>query len=125
MAAYDWGSPPINSTNNPPAAVASTGTLLAELDSTMLGTKDLTAGQKLIVDVNWLLGGDTNITWQCETCTSTALGAGVDFFYPKTPTGQTGQYRTRHELFKDYRVRARLTSSGPVAAAYIWAEKLT
>lgn len=127
MAFFDWGNRPINSTNNPPIAAPSTSTLFAELDSTMLGTKDYAANQKGVVEVRWLVGGDTSLTWQLETCASTALNSGVDILYPKTPTGQTAQYVTKHELFKDYRIRARLlsTATAPNGAAYISAEFLT
>lgn len=124
MAFNDWGNPPINSTYVPVAA-PSTATLIAELDSTQLGTKDLVTGQKLLVRVNWVVGGDTNVTWQLESATSTALANGVDKLYPKTATGQSGQFVSYHELLKDYRLRARLFSTGANAAAYISAEVLT
>lgn len=126
MAAFDWGSPPINSTGFAPVATASTSSLLAELDSTMLGTQNLIANQKVIVNVTWILAADTNAQFQCETCTSTALNAGVDVFYPCLPTLQSAQFVTKHELFKDYRIRARMfsTNSGTVRA-YISAEKQT
>jgi hypothetical protein len=122
MAFFDSGNPPIPSTGFTPVAAPSTSTLLAELDSTMLGTKNLAAGQKLIVVATYVLGADTNVTWQCGTCNSTALNAGQDEFYPKTPTGQSGQYVVKHELFTNYRIRARLFSTGANAAAYISAE---
>lgn len=118
----DYGNPPINSTSAP-VNNATTGTLLAELDSTQLGTKDLVSGQKRIAAVKWILGGDTNLTWQCGVCTSTALGAGRDEFYAKTPTAMSGEYVTEHELFKDERLRARhfSTATGS-AAAFITAK---
>ena len=129
MAWRDWGNPPINSTTGP-QATPSTAVLMAELDSTQLGTKDLVAGQKKLVTVTWIVGGDTNANWQLETCTSTALGAGVDMIFPKTPTNQSAQYVTCHELFKDYRIRARVAPStmgngGAAMHAYISAEVLT
>lgn len=125
MAFYDWGNAPINSTSAP-VATASTAALLAELDSTMLGTKDLAVNQKCIVNVTWILGGDTNSQFQCETATSTATNAGVDIFYPTVPTLQTAQFVTKHELLKDYRIRARMFSSNSgTVRAYISAEKQT
>src|SRR5262245_9260009 len=98
-----WGdaNPPIISTGFAPVGAPSTSTLIAELDSTMLGTKNLVGDQKLHVQVSWLVGADTNVTWQLEVATSTALASGINIIYPKTPTGQTGEYITRHELLKD------------------------
>lgn len=125
MPWHDWGNPPINSTGFVPVGAGSTTTLYAELDSTRLGTKDLATGQKQLFQVTWIVGADTNVTWQLETCTSTALNAGVDVIYPKTPTGQSAQYVTCHELFKDYRIRARQFSTGASGAAYISAVPLT
>lgn len=125
MALWDFGNRPINSTITPPIGAGSTVTLFAEVDSTMLGTKDLATGQKMLVEVRWIVGADTNVTWQLETCTSTALNAGVDAIFPKTITGQSAQFVTRHELFKDYRIRARQFSSGANGAAYISVEPLT
>lgn len=122
MAFFDAGNRPINSTGYAPIVAGSTVTLFAELDSTQLGTKDLATGQKLIVQVTWIVGADTNVTWQLETATSTALNAGVDVFYPKTPTAQSAQYVTKHELLKDYRIRARQGSSGANGSAWIIAE---
>lgn len=117
----DYGNPPINSTFVP-VATPSTATLIAELDSTQLGTKDFVAGQKKLTAVKWILGADTNVTWQIGVCTSTALNAGRDEAYVKTPTAMSGEYVTEHELFKDERLRARLFSTGANAAAFITAK---
>ena len=125
MAFFDSGNKPIFSTGFAPVGAGSTTTLYAELDSTMLGTKDFATNQKAIVNVTWIVGADTNVTWQCETCNSTALNAGQDVFYPKTITAQSAQYVTKHELFKDYRIRVRQFSSGANGAAAIIAEYLT
>lgn len=126
MGAFDigLGNLPINSTSAPVTG-PSTSTLLAELDSTQLGTQLLAGSRSVLFRVNWILGADTNVTWQCESCTSTSLNSGVDIFYPKTPTAQAGQYVTSHALTKDMRLRARLYSTGANAAAYISAEPLT
>lgn len=125
MAFFDWGNKPHNSTGFAPVSGPSTSTLLAELDSTVLGTKDLKVGQSFTVNVTWIVGADTNVTWQLETATDTGLGSGVDIIYPKTPTGQSAQYVTKHTLEQNYRLRARLFSTGANAAAFISAEKLT
>lgn len=125
MAWFDLGNKPITSTGFPPVAAPSTTTLLAELDSTMLGTQNLVAGQRIPVSVTWIVGADTNVTWQLEVATSTALNAGIDAIYPKTPTGQSAQYVTQHSLEANYRIRARLFSTGANAAAYISAVPLT
>jgi len=111
MAWHDWGNSPINSTTPQPVSNPSTGTLCAEIDSTQLGTAFFRPDQKMIVQCSWLLGSDTSATWQIETATSTALGASVDQLFIKTPTGQTGQYVTQHQLLKDYRIRARINST--------------
>lgn len=125
MAWFDNGNPPINSTGNL-AANPSTSTLIAELDSTQLGTVNFSTSQSAIVEVRWVLGSDSNAGWQCETATSTALGAGVDVFYVKTPTNQNAEYITRHVLKQNYRIRARpLSTWGGNGYAYISAEVLT
>lgn len=121
----DYGNAPINSTGVVPVAGPSTATLLAELDSTQLGTQNLVAGQKLRCAVKWVLGADTNVTWQCGVATSTALSAGRDEFYAKTGVSLSGEFVTEHELFKDERLRARLFSTGANAAAYISAKMRT
>lgn len=124
MGWKDWGNTPINSTGTPQSG-PSTGTLLAELDSSQLGTMNYTISQQANFAVTWIVGADTNVTWQLESCNSTALGAGVDIIFPKTATGQSGQFMTTHRLGKDYRLRARLFSTGANASAYISAEPLT
>ncbi len=125
MALWDYGNPPINSTITPPIGAGSTSALYAELDSTMLGTKDYLPGQKSLADVKWIMGADTNVTWRCEVAESTALNAGVVAFFPKTPTGQSAEYVTRVELFRDYRLRIRQESTGANGAGFIQAEMLT
>lgn len=121
MAADDWGNPPINSTGAVPISAGSTTALYAELDSTRLGTAGFRPDQKRIFEVRYTLGGDTNITWQCGSCSSTDLGAGVDEMFIKSPTAQSGQYLHRMELWKDYRIRVRQASTGANGAAHIQA----
>lgn len=121
---HDWGNPPINSTFAPSAGGASTTTLVAELDSTQLGTKDLAANQKLLVSVNWVCSSDTNAAFKCGSALSTGLGSTgwVDTFYPKVPTLNSAQFQTRHELFANYRLRAIMeTSNAGANAVYITA----
>ena len=124
---YDWGNVPINSTTPQPVSNPSTSVLCAEIDSTQLGTVNLAPNQAKNVRVTWLIGSDTNVTWQLETCTSTALSAGVDILFVKTPANQSGQYVTNHQLLANYRIRARMQAS--VAAgntvATIQAEPVT
>jgi hypothetical protein len=124
MAWHDSGNKPVNSTSSVIAA-GSTATLYAELDSTMLGTKNYATGQSGLWQVTYIMGADTNVTWQAGTCNSTALANGVDEFFPKTPTGQTAQYVIQHVLEKDYRIRIRQFSSGAGGAGYISAVSLT
>jgi hypothetical protein len=128
VGAFDFGSlgnTPINSTSAPVAA-PSTSTLLAELDSTQLGTKDFDATQSRLFRVSWVLGADTNVTWQCESALNTGLSSAsfVDVFYPKTATALSAEFVTSHVLTKNMRLRARLFSTGANAAAFISAEPL-
>lgn len=127
MAWHDWGNRPINSTGVTLQAAPSTATLIAELDSTQLGTKDLVVGQSKIFQVTYILGGDTGLTWQVGVATSTALNAGRDEFFPKTATIASAQFVVQNELFKDERIRCRLVSTGaaPNCSAYISAVPLT
>jgi len=125
MAFFDAGNRPISSTSTPPIGAGSTTALYAILDSTMLGTKDFRTDQKGIAQVTWIMGADTNVTWQCEVCTSTALNAGVDVFFPKTITAQSAQYVTKVELYKDYLIRIRQASSGANGTGYLIAEYQT
>ena len=126
MGAFDngLGGTAINSTYAP-ASNPSTATLIAELDSTQLGTANLRGSRSLNFRVNWIVGADTNTAWQLEACTSTALSAGVDIIYLQTPAGQSGQYITSHVLSQDMRLRARMNSTFTgTAMAYISAEPL-
>ena len=123
---YDWGNQPIWSTTGPQAN-PSTQTLLAELDSTQLGTKNFIAGQSQGFRVTWIIGGDTVCAWQLEQSNSTALDAGVVKLFPRTPVNQHSQFVTTHVLELNQRLRARLASSNAGAAVYaaILAEPLT
>jgi hypothetical protein len=128
MGAFDYGglgNQPINSTGAPVAA-PSTATILAVLDSTMLGTVNFATGQHRAYRVNWMLGADTNVTWQCEVATGSGLSSAswVDVFYPKTVTSLSAQYVTSHILSKDQFLRARLFSTGANASAFISAVPL-
>lgn len=127
MGAFDvgLGNKPINSTY---AIVTGpdTSTLIAELDSTQLGTVNFRAGQSRLFRVSWIVGADTNATWQLESATDTNVASGVDKLFPKSAPSQSGQYVTTHVLEKDMRLRARVASSLAVAAtAFISAEPLT
>lgn len=123
MSWHGDGNKPINSTSSVIAA-GSTATLFAELDSTVLGTASYAAAQHGIFQVTYIMGADTNVTWQAGSCNSTALNAGADEFFPKTPTAQTAQYVLQHVLTKDQRLRVRQQSSGAGGTAYISAVPL-
>jgi|SRR6185295_12572406 len=125
MAFHDWGNPPINSTGFTPVAAPSTATLIAELDSTRLGTVFFDTGQSRQYQVTWIVGADTNATWQLESATSSSLADGVDVIFPKTPSGQSAQYVTYHTLEKNMRLRARQFSTAVNSAAFISAVPLT
>jgi len=118
MSWHGEGNRPVNSTTSV-IAVGSTSTLYAELDSTQLGTAFYGASQSQVWQATYILGADTNVTWQVGSANSTALANGVDEFFPKTPTGQTAQYVVQHELKKDYRLRIRQASTGSGGSGYI------
>lgn len=126
MAWHDSGNKPINSTSSVIGA-GSTSTLYAELDSTVLGTAFFSPSgpQSRLFQVTYIMGADTNVTWQCGSCNSTALNAGADEFFPKTPTGQSGQYVIQQELTANQRLRIRQASSGANGSAYLSAVPLT
>ena len=126
MSWFDWGNPVVISTMAP-SANPTTGTLAAELDSTQLGTVNYAGGRGVWWRVNWIIGGDTAATWQLEAATSTALSAGQDIVFIKTPLNQSGQYVTTHQLTANMRLRARLQTAigaGTVVAS-IQAEPLS
>lgn len=124
MSWHGIGNKPINSTSAP-ASNPSTGTLVAELDSTQLGTANFVTGQSRIFLVTYVLGGSTAIQWQVGSCASTALNGGVDEFYPYTATFQSAQYQVQQTLEKDHRLRCRVFSTTTsVAQAYISAVPL-
>lgn len=111
MAWRDWGNRAVWSTTAQPATNPSTATLIAEVDSTQLGTQDFAAGQSRLALVTWLLGSDTNATWMCEVVASTALNSTGESLLLKTAAGQTAQYVTTHTLNRNSRVRARVYST--------------
>lgn len=118
---HDWGNPPINA-SGVSAGGASTTAVIAELDSTVLGTKNLPAGQKLLVSVNWIVSSDTVLSMRfgSGSSTSVAQAAWVDQALVDLPGHQSAQFVTRHELFTNYRLRAHLPSSvAGTASAYI------
>ena len=127
MSWYDFGNPPITSTQGIIAA-PSTASLIAELDSTELLTKDYATGQQHNFRVTVLAGASTSATFAFEHTLSTGLGstafvgAPVNFY---TPTGQSAQYVFNMRAGKDSRFRVRLTSTAANAAATIQAEALT
>jgi hypothetical protein len=125
VAWHSFGNKPINSTGlTGPIGAGSTATLFAELDSTMLGTANFKVGQSMLVQVTYVMGADTVVTWQAGVCNSTATNSGVDEFFPKTPTAQSAQYILQHVLEKDQRIRIRQQSSGAGGAAYLSAVPL-
>jgi hypothetical protein len=125
MAWHDNGCKPINSTITPPIGAGSTSTIYALLDSTMLGSKDFAVGQSRLYQVTYIMGADTNVTWQVGVAANSSLDAGVDEFFPKTPTGQSAQFLVQHTVERNQIIRVRQASSGANGAAYISAVPLT
>lgn len=126
MAAFDWGSPPIHSTQGEVATVSTT-TLIAEIDSTVLGTAAFRAGQSKVANVTWVVGGSSNASFVLEQALSTGIGAtGVrKVVGVYAPSMQSGQYVTRHVLEKDDRLRIRCASTLTIAFGNIICEYLT
>lgn len=130
MGWYDSGNPPINSTNNTSSGTItapSTATLIAEIDSTQLGTNQFSAGQTKLFRVTWGVGCSSVGIWQLEVATSTVLltstAAGTKIVY--SPPNQTAQYVTNEELGVNGRLRIRMLSTKVEAAGWIQAEALT
>jgi len=126
MSWYDIGNPPINSTAGVTGA-PSTATLIAELNSTRLGTAGWNTGYQQNFRVTWIVGASTTAIFALEHANSTGLGSSAisDVAYVQTPTGQSGQYVFNVRLGKDSRLRARLQSTAANAVAFIQAEGLT
>jgi hypothetical protein len=117
MGVFDWGSPPIHSAQVEQTNV-STITLIAEIDSTVLGTAHFKDGQSKLADVAWIVGGSSNAQFLLEHALSTGLGS----------TGVrkvTGVYTIHSQSQKDDRLRVRCASTLTAAFASIQAEYLT
>jgi hypothetical protein len=125
MALFDYGSPPIHSTQTEQTNT-STSTLIAEIDSTVLGTAHFKPGQSKVANVTWLVGGSSNGSWLLEQVLSTGLGSTA--FRKQVgiyaPAFQSGQYITRHVLEQNDRLRVR-ASTLTIAYANIICEYLT
>lgn len=122
MGFFSPGTPSISSTQgmntNP-----STSALIAEVDSTQLAPFVSPAGTN--VQVTWIVGGSTIVTWQLEQALSTGLDmstAGRSLIFAWTPTNQTSQFMTKHRAERGDRFRARTNAgiaAGVVAATII------
>lgn len=123
MSFFTTASPSINSTyalqTNP-----DTNTIMAELDSTMLGT-NFRGGNFL---VNWIIGASTGVRMVLEQVLSTGLDfstAGRDRTYVFASSGMSAQFQTKQTLEKNDRLRVRMDAAiTAVAAAKIVAERL-
>ncbi len=102
----DWGNRSINSTSGV-AGNPSTSTLLAELDSTRLGTVDFRTGKNF--QVSWIVGASTIATYRLEHCLSTGLGSTAirDVTLVQVPANQSGQYMLSYKLEPNDRLRVR------------------
>ena len=128
MGFYDSGNPPINSTTGVGVVTApSTSSLIAEIDSTQLGTVNYTTSQQNLFRVTWIVGADTSATWYLEQVPSTALTTATNAttIIVKSPTAQSAQYVTNHRLGQNDRLRVRMLSTGVNACASIQAEAIT
>ena len=128
MGWYDSGNPPINSTGDHAVVSApSTATLIAEIDSTQLGTNNFTAQQTGLFRCTIGVGADSNATWQFEQVNSTALTTSTNptTWFLKSPPSQTAQYVINCELRQNDRLRIRMESTKVNACGWIQAERLT
>jgi hypothetical protein len=126
MAVFDWGTPPIHSTWVE-VATPSSGAVISEIDSTLLGTSVFRTGQSKAAQVTWIVGGSSNGSYLLEQCLSTGLGSTAvrKVVGVYSPNFQSGQYMTRHVLEKDDRLRIRAASSVALAFGHITVEYLT
>lgn len=126
MAFYDWGNAPINSTGTGQATNPDTGTIVATIDSTRLGTVAYRGDQTGIFRTTWIVGCSTTSIMLLEQSSGTANGDTFQVVPVSIPTGQSGQYVYNLVLRKDDRLRVRMNSSvTAVATAFIQAEPLT
>lgn len=124
MSFFAPGNTPVNSTLATPVAAPSTATLIAELDSTQLGTATWATGRQTDYRVTFLVGASTTVIWQLEHAASTSLATYLDQAFVITPTGMSGQYMVTWRLSTASRIRVRQFSTGNNACAYISAEPL-
>ena len=128
MGWYDLGNKPINSTTGVGVVSGpSTGSLIAEIDSTQLGTNNYEPNKQQLFRVTWIVGADTNATWQLEQVPSTATVTSTNptTIIVKSPSAQSAQYVTNHVLGINDRLRVRLLSTVANVAATIQAEPIT
>jgi hypothetical protein len=130
MSYYDYGNPSVNSTNAAFVADPSTATLVAELDSTQLGTQHFATQQTRDYRITVILGSNasTNAAWLVEHAISTGLGstALVTQFGAFSPAGQSAQYVWQWRLQQNSRIRCRVNSSlSGLVSANLQAEPLT
>jgi hypothetical protein len=127
MGVFDWGSPPIHSTQVEQVGGVSTTALIAEIDSTVLGTAQFKTGQSKLAHVTWVVGGTSNAQFLLEHALSTGLAStGVrKAMGVYTLHMQSQEFRSRLVLQKDDRLRVRCASTLTSAFANIQAEYLT
>jgi autotransporter adhesin len=127
MSVFDWGTPPITSTQVEVAGGVSTTALIAEIDSTVLGTALLPTGRSKAAHITWTVGGTSNAAFVLEQALSTGLGStGVRrAIGVYTLHMQSQQFTSRHVLERNDRLRVRCTSTLTSAFATIEAEYLT
>lgn len=119
MALYDGLSRSINSTGSGEAAnAASTGVVVAQIDSTQLAyltgaaTLALGKGRTVLARLTATLGGDTLASWRVEQSISSTITDATKLSAPlRTPTGQSGVYTFTLDLAAGDYVRARTCST--------------
>lgn len=127
MAWYADGDAPINSTTDHTVVAApSTATLIAEIDSTQLGTVNFSVNQTRKYRCTIGVGADSNATWQFEQVNSTALTTSTHAtcWMLKSAPSQTGQYVINCTLGQNDRLRLRMESTKVNACGWIQAEPL-
>src|SRR3990167_3976649 len=91
MAWHDWGNPPIRSTTAP-SSDPSTTALIAEVDSTQLGSTSWPNGKP--VKVHWIVGASTVANWRLEHALSTSISStgARDVLGVLTPVNQSAEH---------------------------------
>lgn len=131
MSFFGWGNPALRSGDTGSFGLATnptTATILAEIDFNGTNATILAGGRQF--GVTWIVGTlTTNAVFRLEQVQSTALDLAESTVYRDQITvpvssAASAQYFTKHTIHRGDRLRVRLNSSTPNAAAWISAEPM-